>query len=58
MAYLHINKENNKYRLFSSIKKLSNALKIPVDNLYTVFSRKKLKEYENNEYKILKVKVE
>ena len=58
MAYVYINKQNNKVRTFGSIKSLSNALKIPIDNLYTTFSRKKLKEHETNEYRIVKTKIE
>ena len=58
MAYVHINKETNKVRVFGSIKSLSKALKIPIDNLYTTFSRKKLKEHETNEYRIVKARIE
>lgn len=58
MAYVHINKHTNKVRTFGSIKSLSNALKIPIDNLYTIFSRKKLKEFENSQYRIVKTKIE
>lgn len=58
MAYIYINKETKEIRAFGSIKALSNALNIPIDNLYRVFSRKKLKEYENNEYRIVKAKIE
>lgn len=58
MAYIHHNKETNKLRAFGSIKALSNAFNIPIDNLYTIFSRKRLKEYENNSYRIVKTKIE
>lgn len=58
MAYVHINKHTNEVRTFGSVKSLSNALKIPIDNLYTTFSRKKLKEHETNEYRIVKTKIE
>jgi hypothetical protein len=33
-------------------------MKIKPDNLYTNFSRKKLKEQETNEYRIVKTKIE
>lgn len=56
--YIHENKETRKLRAFGSIKALSNALNIPVDNLYTIFSRKGLKEYENDSYRIVKTKIE
>lgn len=58
MAYVYINKQNNEVRAFGSVKSLSNALKIPIDNLYTTFSRKKLKEHETNDYRIIKTKIE
>jgi hypothetical protein len=58
MAYVHINKETNNIRVFGSIKGLSNSIKIPIDNLYTIFSRKKLKEFENDQYRIVKTKIE
>ena len=58
MAYVHINKQTSEVRIFGSVKSLSNALKIPIDNLYTTFSRKKLKEHETSEYRIVKTKIE
>ncbi len=58
MAYVHINKNTNNVRVFGSVKSLSNALKIPIDNLYTTFSRKKLKEHETSEYRIVKASIE
>jgi hypothetical protein len=58
MAYAHINKQTSEVRTFGSVKSLSNTLKIPIDNLYTIFSRKKLKEHETNDYRIIKTKIE
>jgi len=58
MAYVHINKQTKQVRTFGSIKALSNALNIPIDNLYTIFSRKRLKVYENDSYRIVKTKIE
>lgn len=58
MLYIHENKETRKLRAFGSIKALSNALNIPIDNLYTQFSRKRLNEYENDYYRIIKTKIE
>lgn len=58
MAYVHLNKETKEIRVFGSIKRLSNAIKIPIDNLYTIFSRKKLKEFENDQYRIVKTEIE
>lgn len=58
MAYIYINKETKEARIFGSITSLSNATGIKPDNLYTQFSRKGLKEYENDSYKIIKTKIE
>ena len=58
MAYIYLNKETNEARIFGSIKSLSKATNIKPDNLYTCFSRNKLKEYENNLYRIIKAKIE
>ena len=56
--YIHENKETKVLRTFGSIKALSNSLNIPIDNLYTIFSRKRLNEYENDSYRIIKAKIE
>jgi len=58
MPYIYINKENNKARIFGSITSLSKATNIKPDNLYTCFSRNKLKEFENDSYRIIKTKLE
>lgn len=58
MAYIHYNKQTSELRVFGSIKALSNALNIPIDNLYTIFSRKRLSEYENDKYRIVKAEIE
>lgn len=58
MPYIHINKETNEIKLFGSIVSLCGATGIKPDNLYHNFSRNKLKEFENSEYRILKVKME
>tara|TARA_R110002051_G_C8769409_1_gene503321 strand:+ start:4492 stop:4677 length:186 start_codon:yes stop_codon:yes gene_type:complete len=58
MPYIHINKETNEARIFGSIKGLSDATGIKSDNLYTNFSRKKLKEFENDLFRIVKTKIE
>ena len=58
MPYIHINKQTKKARIFGSIKSLSNATGIKPDNLYTIFSRKKLKEFENEDYRIIKAEIE
>ena len=58
MAYIYLNKETNEARIFGSITSLCNATNIKPDNLYTQFSRNKLKEYENDLYRIVKTKIE
>lgn len=58
MAYIFLNKETNESRIFGSITSLCNATKIKPDNLYRVFSRDKLKEYENDKYRVIKTKIE
>ena len=58
MAYIYLNKETKKARIFGSIKSLSNATGIKPDNLYTIFSRNKAKEHESSEYRIVKAKIE
>mgnify|MGYP003153301688 CR=1 FL=1 len=58
MAYIYLNKETNEARIFGSITSLCNATKIKPDKLYTCFSRNKLKEYENDNFRIVKTKIE
>ena len=58
MAYIYINKETKEARIFGSITSLCNATGIKPDNLYTQFSRNKLKEFENDKYRIVKTKIE
>lgn len=58
MPYIHENKETKELRAFGSIKALSKVFNIPIDNLYTIFSRKRKKVYENDYYRIVKTKIE
>jgi uncharacterized protein YlbG (UPF0298 family) len=58
MAYIYLNKENNKLRCFGSITALSKATGIKPDNLYTNFNRKGLNEFENDLYRIVKTNIE
>jgi len=58
MAYIYLNKENNKLRCFGSITALSKATGIKPDNLYTNFNRKGLNEFENDLYSIVKTNIE
>ena len=58
MSYIYISKKDKEVREFGSIKCLSDKKNIPIDNLYTIFSRNKAKEHETNEYRIVKTKIE
>lgn len=58
MGYIYINKKTKEVRIFGSIKALSNSIELPIDNLYTIFSRKKLKEHETKDYRIVKANIE
>ena len=58
MAYIYLNKETNEARIFGSIASLFKATEIKPDKLYTCFGRKRLKEYENDSYRIVKTKIE
>ena len=58
MAYIYLNKETNEARIFGGVTSLCNATNIKPDNLYTVFGRKKLKEFENGKYRIVKTPIE
>ena len=56
MPYIHLNKKTNDLSLFGSLKTLSEKLNIDLYNLYYNFSKKKLKEIENDNYRIVKTK--
>ena len=58
MAYIYINKKTKEARIFGSITSLCSATKIKPDNLYRVFSREKLREFENDSYRIVKAEIE
>ena len=58
MPYIHLNKKTDKLRFFGSLKTLSEKLDIDLDNLYYNFSKKKVKEIKNENYRIVKAEVE
>ena len=58
MAYIYIDKETRKARIFGSISSLSKNTGIKKDNLYTFFSREKRTEVENGKYRIVKTAIE
>lgn len=58
MAYIYLNKKTNELRCFGSISVLCENTGIKPDNLYTNFSRKGKKEYENDQYRIVKTPIE
>ena len=58
MAYIYLNKENNSLRVFGSVTALCNATDINPNKIYNVFGRKGLNEFENEYYRIVRVKIE
>ena len=57
MAFIFINKTTNKGLIYGGLKALSKNENIKLDNLYTAFSRKKLLEFENEQYRIIKTDI-
>ena len=55
--FLFIDKKTKTPEIFGSIKAICNHTDLKPDNLYTVFGRKKLTEYENERYRIVKTDV-
>ncbi len=55
MYYWTLNKKTNEAGISTSIKKLAGSFKIESEQLYYHFSRKKLKEFENDKIRIVKV---
>jgi len=58
MPYIYINKETKEARIFGSITSLCNVTGLKPDNLYTNFNRKGNTEYENDDLRIIKAKIE
>jgi hypothetical protein len=56
MPYWILNKKDNTPAICGSIVAVSELTKISKDTLYSVFSRKKLNEFENTNYRIVKIK--
>ena len=52
-----LDKKTNTAGIFGSIIAICNHADLKPDNLYTVFGRKKLSEYENERYRIVKTVV-
>lgn len=52
-----LDKLNNTPGIYGSIQAICNNTDLKPDNLYTVFGRKKLTEYENDRYRIVKTDV-
>ena len=50
-------KQTNTPEIFGSIKAICNHTDLKPDNLYTVFGRNKLTEYENERYRIVRTDV-
>lgn len=58
MAYIYLNKKTQEKRVFGSIKALSDATGIKIDNLYRVFSRNKETEHKRGDFTIIKTEIE
>lgn len=58
MAYIYLNNETGKYRVFGSIKALCTQLDLKVDNFYTHFGRKGKTEFDGDGFKIIKADIE
>ena len=59
MAYIYLNNETGKYRIFGGIKIMCKKLGgLKVDNFYTHFGRKGNTEFEGDGFKIIKADIE
>jgi hypothetical protein len=54
MPYWTLNKESNVGEIHANLLSVQIAFNIPRHTLYEVFSRKKLKEFENDKVRIIK----
>lgn len=57
MAYIYLNKETNKYRLFGSLPVMCNKCNLDYPSLQYAFRNDKT-EYENKTVKIVKATLE
>ena len=57
MAFWILNKKDNTPAICGSVIAVSELTEISKDTLYTTFSRKKLKEFENENYRIVKLTI-
>lgn len=58
MAFIILDKESNKFRLFGSLPVMCLEFELDKSNLEYNFSRKKELEFENEKYRIVKVELE
>ena len=58
MAYIYLNNETGKYRVFGSIKGFCVKLELKVDKFYTHFGRKGNTEFIGDGFKIIKADIE
>ena len=57
MIYIYVNKTTNELKSFGSLVALCSATGLKKDRFYTHFGRKKNKEYENKEIRIVKTEI-
>jgi hypothetical protein len=52
--YIYHNKEQDEYHTFSNLRKLCKETGLEENKMYHVFSRKKEKRYNGNQFTIIK----
>lgn len=57
MAYIYLNKETNKYRLFGSLPVMCKSCDLDYTHIQYAFRDKKM-EYETESIKIIKLRLE
>jgi len=57
MIYIYIDKLTNEIRAFGSVVALSKITGLKKDRIYSHFGRLKKKAIENNDFKIVKLKL-
>ena len=57
MAFWILNKKDNTPTICGSVIAVSELTEISKDILYNAFSRKKIKEFENENYRIVKTSI-
>jgi hypothetical protein len=56
-VYIYICKKTGGVYPYGSLRLIASDFKININYFYNLFSRKKLKEFENEDFKIIKTKL-